>query len=105
MALTMVDSIFDAGPYGHDYLIYLYGDEDKGWNIINDALEGSDWYLATITSQSEQNTIANFIAVIVVFFATWIGVSEAHGLKGWRSIILALAAYGVFSLGVAILGF
>jgi hypothetical protein len=49
-------------------------------------------------------SIANFSAVIVVFFATWIGVSEAHGLKGWRSLILALAAYGVFSLGVAILG-
>ncbi len=49
-------------------------------------------------------SIANFMAVIVVFFAMWIGVSEAHGLKGWRSLILALAAYGVFSLGVAILG-
>jgi hypothetical protein len=49
-------------------------------------------------------SIANFIAVIVVFFATWIGISEAHGLKGWRCLILALAAYGVFSVGIAILG-
>jgi len=49
-------------------------------------------------------SLAHFIAVMVAFFATWIGVSEAHGLKGWRSLILALAAYGVFSLGIAILG-
>jgi hypothetical protein len=49
-------------------------------------------------------SIANFIAVIVVFFAMWIGISETHGFKGWRAAILALAAYGVFSLGIAILG-
>jgi hypothetical protein len=49
-------------------------------------------------------SIANLSAAIVVFFATWIGVSEAHGLKGWRTAILALAAYGVISIGIAVLG-
>ncbi len=49
-------------------------------------------------------SIANLSAAIVVFFATWIGVSEAHGLIGWRTAILALAAYGVISIGIAVLG-
>jgi hypothetical protein len=49
-------------------------------------------------------SIANLSAAIVVFFATWIGVSEAQGLKGWRTAILALAAYGVLSIGTAVLG-
>jgi len=49
-------------------------------------------------------SIANFSTVIVVFFATWIGISEAHGFKGWRAAVLALAAYGVLSIGIAVLG-
>jgi hypothetical protein len=49
-------------------------------------------------------SIANLSAAIVVFFATWIGVSEAQGLKGWRTAILALAAFGVISIGIAVLG-
>ncbi|MFC1922686.1 Yip1 family protein [Chloroflexota bacterium] len=49
-------------------------------------------------------SIANFIAVTVAFFAIWIGVSEAQGLRGWRTAILALAAYGVLSIGIAVLG-
>ena len=49
-------------------------------------------------------SIAHFIAVIVAFFAMWVGISEAHGLKGWRTVILALAAYGVLSIGIAVLG-
>jgi hypothetical protein len=49
-------------------------------------------------------SIAHFIAVIVAFFAMWIGISEAHGIKGWRTVILVLAAYGVLSIGIAVLG-
>jgi uncharacterized membrane protein YvlD (DUF360 family) len=49
-------------------------------------------------------SLANFIAAIVAFFAMWVGVSEAQRLKGWRTGILALAAFGVLSLGIAILG-
>jgi len=49
-------------------------------------------------------SIANLSATIVVFFATWIGISEAHKIKSWRAAILALAAYGVFSIGIAVLG-
>jgi hypothetical protein len=49
-------------------------------------------------------SLAHFIAVIVAFFAMWIGVSEAHGIKGWRTAILALAAYGVLSIGITVLG-
>ena len=49
-------------------------------------------------------SIAHFIAVTVAFFAIWIGASEAQGLKGWRTAILALAAYGVLSIGIAVLG-
>jgi hypothetical protein len=49
-------------------------------------------------------SIAHVIALIVAFFAIWIGASEAHGLKGWRSLILVLAAYGVLSIGIALLG-
>jgi hypothetical protein len=49
-------------------------------------------------------SLAHFIAVIVAFFAMWIGVSEAHGIKGWRTAILALAAVGVLFIGIAVLG-
>ncbi len=49
-------------------------------------------------------SLSNFIAAIVAFFAMWVGVSEAQRLKGWRTGILALAAFGVLSLGIAILG-
>jgi hypothetical protein len=49
-------------------------------------------------------SIAHFIAVTVAFFAMWVGISETHGLKGWRTAILALAAYGVLSIGIAVLG-
>jgi uncharacterized membrane protein YvlD (DUF360 family) len=49
-------------------------------------------------------SLANFIAAIVVFFAMWVGVSEAQRLKGWRTGILALAAFGIISIGITILG-
>jgi hypothetical protein len=49
-------------------------------------------------------SIANLSAAIVAFFATWIGISEAHAIKGWRTAILALAAYGVLAIGIAVLG-
>jgi uncharacterized membrane protein YvlD (DUF360 family) len=49
-------------------------------------------------------SLANFIAAIVAFFAMWVGVSEAQRLKGWRTGILVLAAFGVLSLGIVILG-
>jgi hypothetical protein len=49
-------------------------------------------------------SIAHFIAVTVAFFAMWVGISEAHELKGWRTAILALAAFGVLSMGIAVLG-
>jgi uncharacterized membrane protein YvlD (DUF360 family) len=49
-------------------------------------------------------SLSNFIAAIVAFFAMWVGVSEAQRLKGWRTGILALAAFGIISIGITILG-
>jgi hypothetical protein len=49
-------------------------------------------------------SIAHFMAVTVAFFAMWVGISEAHGMKGWRTVILALAAFGVLAIGIAVLG-
>jgi len=49
-------------------------------------------------------SIANFFAMTVAFFTIWIGASEAQGLRGWRTAILALAAYGVLAIGIAVLG-
>jgi uncharacterized membrane protein YvlD (DUF360 family) len=49
-------------------------------------------------------SIAHFIAVIVAFFAMWVGASEAQRLRGWRTAILALAAVGVLLIGIAVLG-
>ena len=49
-------------------------------------------------------SFASFIAVTLVFLAMWVGSSEAQELKGWRTAILAFAAYGVLSIGIAVLG-
>ena len=42
--------------------------------------------------------ISRLVTVIVTFFAAWIGVSEVHGLKSWRNILLPLV-YAVIYFG------
>jgi uncharacterized membrane protein YvlD (DUF360 family) len=58
-------------------------------------------YLITLLALIEPLAlIARIAAIAVAFLATWLGVSEAHRLKGWRTLLLPLVSIviGVGSL-------
>jgi len=43
---------------------------------------------------------ARFISVLLAVFGVWLGVSEANGLRGWRTLLLPLVYLVVFIVGV-----
>ena len=47
--------------------------------------------------------LARIATLVMSFFATWIGAVEAHALRGWRTIILPLAAVVLLIVGVVVL--
>jgi uncharacterized membrane protein YvlD (DUF360 family) len=49
-------------------------------------------------------TPARIGAFLLMFLATWIGVSEAHKLSGWRTLLLPLAAIVIAVLSAIVLG-
>lgn len=49
------------------------------------------------------DAVARIGAFLVVFLATWIAVSEAHKLSGWRTVLLPLAALVIAVLGAIVL--
>lgn len=44
--------------------------------------------------------IARVAAFLVQFLATWLAVSEAHKLRGWRTLVLPFLALGIAALSV-----
>jgi len=93
--------IEDMGPWGHDYKIFAYdydkismdgpsgGLPDKSWNAINEKLKSSEWYLATITSQAEQDLISRFMVDVGAKGELWLGgfqdpLWEEDPKKGWN---------------------
>lgn len=44
--------------------------------------------------------VARIAALLVQFLATWLGVSEAHRLRGWRTVALPLVAFLVGALSI-----
>lgn len=45
--------------------------------------------------------IARVAALLALFFAMWLAVSEAHKLRGWRTLALPFLALGIAALAVA----
>ena len=48
--------------------------------------------------------LARLIVTVLSFMTTWFAGIEAHGLRGWRSILLPLAVLAVLVLSLVILG-
>jgi len=46
--------------------------------------------------------LANLIAFLVTFLAAWMGASEAHEARGWRSILLPVVAVAVVVVAPAV---
>jgi hypothetical protein len=44
--------------------------------------------------------LAPILALVVAFFATWIGASEAQDLRGWRSLVLPVVALVVLLIAI-----
>jgi uncharacterized membrane protein YvlD (DUF360 family) len=47
--------------------------------------------------------MARFIAFGVAFLTAWMGAAQAHELRGWRSLVLPVAALGVYYIGSRVL--
>jgi hypothetical protein len=47
--------------------------------------------------------LARLLTALVAFFAIWIGTSEAHELRGWRSLLLPVAYGTVFFVSLFVL--
>jgi hypothetical protein len=47
--------------------------------------------------------LAGFLVLVLVFFAAWMGASQAHNLRGWRSLLLPVLAVLVLFVGAFIL--
>jgi hypothetical protein len=52
----------------------------------------SAWFLGLLVLIPPIAPVARLITVLVAFFATWMGAAEAHETKGWRTIVLPVAA-------------
>ncbi len=48
-------------------------------------------------------SIAPPLALLVVFFATWIGAAEAQKLRGWRSLALPVIAIAVYVIAIVVI--
>lgn len=49
------------------------------------------------------SSLVRILVTILTFIATWLGVAEAHELKGWRAILIPIAAIAVIILGLLII--
>jgi hypothetical protein len=47
--------------------------------------------------------LASFILLVLAFFAAWMGASQAHELRGWRSLLLPVLTVVVLFVGSFIL--
>jgi uncharacterized membrane protein YvlD (DUF360 family) len=47
--------------------------------------------------------VTRFIATAIFFFGSWIGAAQAHELKGWRSLVLPVAALLVAVVAAVVL--
>ncbi len=50
------------------------------------------WFVGVLTLIPSIAPVARLIALLLVFFGTWIGASEAHETKGWRTVLLPVVA-------------
>ena len=48
-------------------------------------------------------SLAGFLVLVLAFFAAWMGASQAHELRGWRSLLLPVLATVVIFVGAFIL--
>ncbi|MCL6511166.1 MAG: phage holin family protein [Anaerolineae bacterium] len=48
--------------------------------------------------------LARILTSILLFLGLWIGVSEANGLRGWRTVVLPIAAILIIPIGTLLLG-
>lgn len=44
--------------------------------------------------------VARFLAVLVSFFAIWVGVANAHQLRGWRTLVLPVLYVAIVVVGL-----
>jgi uncharacterized membrane protein YvlD (DUF360 family) len=68
----------------------------------------SAYFIGLLTLIPPLARLAHVLTALLAFFALWIGASEAHGIKGWRTVLLpviALAALAVILWAVASLFF
>jgi hypothetical protein len=47
--------------------------------------------------------LAGFLVLVLAFFAAWMGASQAHELRGWRSLLLPVLAVVVLFVGSFVL--
>lgn len=47
--------------------------------------------------------LARLLTVVVAFFALWIGAAAAHGIKGWRTVLLPVIAFAVWAVTIVVL--
>lgn len=51
----------------------------------------------------EIRPLTSLLALLVSLFATWLGVAEAHQLRGWRTLVFPLALIVVSIAGLAVI--
>jgi uncharacterized membrane protein YvlD (DUF360 family) len=61
------------------------------------------WFAGLLTLITPVAPVARLIAVLLVFFGAWIGASEAHQTRGWRTILLPVVALVVSVVAVLVL--
>lgn len=47
--------------------------------------------------------LARFLAVVVSFFAIWVGAAAAHNLRGWRTLLLPVLYPAIAVVGAGFL--
>jgi uncharacterized membrane protein YvlD (DUF360 family) len=62
------------------------------------------WVLVLIGLIPGLESLAQFLVLVLGFFATWIGAAEAHETRGWRTLVFPLVLLLVFTVGTAVVG-
>ncbi len=62
------------------------------------------WFVGILTLITPIAPVVRLITVLLVFFGTWIGASEAHETKGWRTVLLPVVALLVLVVAAFVLG-
>ena len=78
------------------------GRYDNALRAIGFATVSQLWLLLALIPQFAP--LARIIAVLAVVLNIWIGSSQALKLRGWKSLILPIAAYLVLVVGMALVG-